>query len=357
MPVPNSMSDLFQLASSNSPAGTEAIGNGLDNYIRAGFAIVRSTNAVASATIASASTTDIGPADGESVIITGTTNINSFGPGFVGCYRELRFSGVLTIVNSSNIVLPGSVNVTTVAGDFLAFRCTASGVWALAAGGRDVGAVRKAGDTMTGPLTLLATNPSLQLTETATGTSHRVVVGTNTMFLEPPVAGTVTVRGYAGGGGAALAVQGAITSSQNWISAGTAWVGGTTGAGDFYFRPNGVGSTTGECRINAAGDLIASGTLISSSDERLKTDWKLVGGDLVGRLAKVKSGFYLRTDTGIRQLGVSAQSLQVALPQAVNSDEEGYLSVAYANAALVGVIELAKEVVELRSRLIQAEAV
>lgn len=35
MPVPSSMSDLATLASSNSPAGTEAIGNSLDNYIRA----------------------------------------------------------------------------------------------------------------------------------------------------------------------------------------------------------------------------------------------------------------------------------------------------------------------------------
>lgn len=35
MSVPSSMADLFTLASSNSPAGTEAIGNSLDNYIRA----------------------------------------------------------------------------------------------------------------------------------------------------------------------------------------------------------------------------------------------------------------------------------------------------------------------------------
>lgn len=67
MPVPNTMQDLFTLASSNSPAGTEAIGNSLDNYIRAQAAILRSTNALASATIAAASTTDIATADAESV--------------------------------------------------------------------------------------------------------------------------------------------------------------------------------------------------------------------------------------------------------------------------------------------------
>lgn len=35
MPVPNTMADLSTLAGSNSPTGTEPIGNSLDNYIRA----------------------------------------------------------------------------------------------------------------------------------------------------------------------------------------------------------------------------------------------------------------------------------------------------------------------------------
>lgn len=35
MAVPSTMQDLSTLASSNSPQGTEAIGNSLDNYIRA----------------------------------------------------------------------------------------------------------------------------------------------------------------------------------------------------------------------------------------------------------------------------------------------------------------------------------
>lgn len=35
MAVPTKMSDLSTLAASNSPTGTEAIGNSLDNYIRA----------------------------------------------------------------------------------------------------------------------------------------------------------------------------------------------------------------------------------------------------------------------------------------------------------------------------------
>lgn len=45
MPVPSKMADLSTLASSNSPAGSDAIGNSLDDYLRAISAIVRSTNA------------------------------------------------------------------------------------------------------------------------------------------------------------------------------------------------------------------------------------------------------------------------------------------------------------------------
>lgn len=67
MPVPSQMSDLATLASSNSPAGTEIIGNNADNYFRAHASIIRSTNALASATIAAASTTDLATADAESV--------------------------------------------------------------------------------------------------------------------------------------------------------------------------------------------------------------------------------------------------------------------------------------------------
>lgn len=67
MPVPNTMSDLATLAGSNFPTGSEVIGNSLDDYLRSHGAIIRSTNALASATIASASTTDIASASGESV--------------------------------------------------------------------------------------------------------------------------------------------------------------------------------------------------------------------------------------------------------------------------------------------------
>lgn len=168
MAVPNTMQDLATLASSNSPAGSEAIGNSLDNYLRAHAAIIRSTNAVASSTIAAASTTDLATADGEAVHVTGSATITSLGTGYIGCRREVRFTGVCTLIHSGNLALPGNVNITTTTTDFITFRCIGVGTWVCVARakpaitGSDVTAglgytpVNRAGDTMHGALNALS---------------------------------------------------------------------------------------------------------------------------------------------------------------------------------------------------------
>ncbi len=102
---------------------------------------------------------------------------------------------------------------------------------------------------------------------------------------------------------------------------------------------------------DGAGNLTVGGDVISNSDERLKTNWQLLPEDFVERLAGVKCGSYDRIDTGAVQVGVSAQSLELVLPQAVNSDANGLLSVAYGNAALVSCIKLAQKVVELEQKI------
>ena len=129
MPIPSTMADLSLTAANNSPQGTDPIGNTLDDYLRSIQAIVRSTNALAPASIASASTTNIGSAAAESVEITGTTTITSFGTAAAGLRRELRFPGSLAIVHSSSIQLPGAKNWQTAPGDVLTFRSLGSGQW------------------------------------------------------------------------------------------------------------------------------------------------------------------------------------------------------------------------------------
>lgn len=116
------------------------------------------------------------------------------------------------------------------------------------------------------------------------------------------------------------------------------------------------GSTLATLQDN--GNFTATGTITGTnitgtSDERLKTGWQDLPANFIQCLAAVKSGTYERIDLedGIRHAGVGAQSLRAVLPEAVLEGSQGMLSVAYGNAALVAVIELAREVLRLRDEL------
>ncbi len=103
----------------------------------------------------------------------------------------------------------------------------------------------------------------------------------------------------------------------------------------------------------------ASGNVTAYSDERLKTNWRPMPESFVERLAAVKVGIYDRTDgEQITQVGVSAQSLQEVLPEAVTkaADNMGTLSVSYGNAAMASSVELAKELVALKHKVTELEA-
>jgi hypothetical protein len=94
--------------------------------------------------------------------------------------------------------------------------------------------------------------------------------------------------------------------------------------------------------VDDNGNAVATGDITAFSDERLKKDWKALPADFIEEMSEVKLGTYTRTDTGKRQVGVSAQELEGVLPEAVLTDGDGIKSVAYGNAALVLAIELAK---------------
>lgn len=361
MPVPNSMADLATLASSNFPTGTEAIGNSLDNYLRALSAIIRSTNAISSSTIAAASTTNVGGSDAESVTVTGATTINSFGAGFPGCKREVFFTGGCTIVNSSSIILPNGVNVFTANGDVHTYRCTASGVWKL------VGQSRMPVSDVSGLQAAL----DLKLN----------VTGNQTLF------GEFLVRNGTLLGSVTNSIQNAGGVSWNtgngdvleWKairkSDGTGWptaslrltrvVDGVAAQGYIDFNGSASGkvlslgySIPGSdlAYLDGSGNWTATGNLISLSDERVKEHWRDLPSDWLGQLAGVKHGVYDRIDTGATQVGVGAASLRKVLPWAVHEDQDGQLSVAYGNAALVAAISLAGVVEGLEKRLAAVEA-
>jgi len=82
------------------------------------------------ADIASATTTDLSAATGDFVDVTGTTTITALGTSAAGVERTVRFTGALTLThNATSLILPGAVNITTVANDRAIFRSLGSGNW------------------------------------------------------------------------------------------------------------------------------------------------------------------------------------------------------------------------------------
>lgn len=112
---------------------------------------------------------------------------------------------------------------------------------------------------------------------------------------------------------------------------------------------SGNGYTIAGLQVN--GNIVATGTIAGTSDIRLKTNWQNLPVDFLEKLVTVKYGTYDRTDIVSNQAGISAQDMQLILPQVVLEDKDGYLSMAYGNAAMVAVIELTKRVLELEARL------
>jgi len=104
--------------------------------------------------------------------------------------------------------------------------------------------------------------------------------------------------------------------------------------------------------LTVTGGIVASGNVTAYSDERLKKNWNSLGDGFIEKLSNIKSGTYERTDVeGVRQVGVSAQSVRDIVPEAVVEGADGYLSVAYGNIAMSSCVELAKEIVALRQEI------
>lgn len=98
---------------------------------------------------------DVASVQAESITISGTTTINSLGTGFVGCYKELRFNGIMQLTDSANLLL-GGANITTAVGDVFSFRCTAAGIWRMVGNNRLPSATTITSVTLTGTSTYLS---------------------------------------------------------------------------------------------------------------------------------------------------------------------------------------------------------
>lgn len=333
----------------------------MDDYIRAGFAILRSTNAISSASIASASTTDLGSSDGQAVTVTGTATITSFGTTPSGIVREVTFSGVCTLVNSASIQLAGAINRVTAAGDVMIFRSLGSGNWKQVTSA-PIGytPVNKAGDSMTGTLVTTgnlgaggglfvgsATNAVLACSASG-GIINLQPNGstTNQVFIDS--AGKIngnaaTFTGQVRGNSEFLSYCGTAFSQQIQIEVG--WSNGVSrwkhvleaSAAYALYSYDSAGSLIGNpFSLTQAGAGVFSASVSApvvtqTSDARLKD----IHGTFEPRdLGGIRIADYSWKATGNRGVSPIAQEVREIAPEYVMEAEDGTLSVDKAGLAL-----------------------
>lgn len=124
---------------------------------------------------------------------------------------------------------------------------------------------------------------------------------------------------------------------------------------DGYFGLGGWSRAAWSWYSDPSGNMVAAGNVTAYSDERKKTNWRELPQDFIEQLALVKHGIYDRTDEELTQVGVSAQSLQRFMPQAVVTGIDGWLAVSYGPAAMVASVQLAKKYLSLLERVEQLE--
>lgn len=82
------------------------------------------------ASLASASTADLGSVPQANVTITGTTTITAFGSSApTGAVKIVRFAAALSLTHSSNLKVPGGYDLTTAADDRMIVTHLGSGAW------------------------------------------------------------------------------------------------------------------------------------------------------------------------------------------------------------------------------------
>jgi hypothetical protein len=110
-------------------------------------------------------------------------------------------------------------------------------------------------------------------------------------------------------------------------------------------------SNTNAVSYNASTGALTAVSMVSSSDERLKSNIQTIT-NAVQTVENLRGVSYLRNDRP--EIGVVAQEVEKILPMLVHEDPEGYKSVAYGN--MVGLLieavkELSAEVKALKAEL------
>jgi hypothetical protein len=87
-------------------------------------------NFAAAASVASATTVDLGAQGSNNVTITGTTTITSLGTAAAGIRRTVTAAGAFKLThNATSLILPGGADITAATGDAMEFVSLGSGNW------------------------------------------------------------------------------------------------------------------------------------------------------------------------------------------------------------------------------------
>lgn len=138
-------------------------------------------------------------------------------------------------------------------------------------------------------------------------------------------------------------------SSRFVIGRGGSWLTGKDISIDFSTGNVGIGNTNNTYKLDVSGtgrftSTVTATNFILSSDKRLKTDIKSIGG--IWREFEMD---------GVRRYGVVAQEIEKTNPELVHTNEEGYKSVAYIDLICKEMAEKDKKIQELESRLEKLE--
>lgn len=155
-----------------------------------------------------------------------------------------------------------------------------------------------------------------------------------------------------------------ITDSLTLSAANAAYLSKTVGTNiqdsgggsRFFFTSGGSTQITaggGTAVLDTSGNLTASGNVTAFSDIRLKRNLVQITG-AVGMVGRLNGVNFERIIDGSLGTGLIAQEVQEVLPQAVVSDVDGILSVAYGNLAglfVEAIKELKAEIESLKVQL------
>jgi hypothetical protein len=199
--VDDTLPEWSSTSANNKPTGATTIGTSLDDDLREIEGVVVRWLSHKGSDIASAATTDLGAIDGLMHDITGAATVTGLGTIRAGIWKVLKFEGAALLThNSTSLILPGAVNITTADGDVGIFMSEGSGNWRclhyMKANGSHLGPVIGTEQASTSGTSITFSNvPSWakKITINLVGVSTS---GTNDLLLQLGDSGGVEATGY-----------------------------------------------------------------------------------------------------------------------------------------------------------------